>query len=259
MAKRIVIAVVAATVAAGCGSASKHSGTGSPSPGSAATGSTTATSPESVREIIADAIAAAKTVHSYRAQGSFTDAQGSASVLAEVNSPTQLRMVEKRSSGEFEAVIYARNAYFKASRAYWTSQPNVTPAQAAVLADRWLRLPSAEGAQLAATVASQVDLGKHARCWSGRESDFTVTGSGTVDGKPVVILRSAGAAPGTAPGTTYVSTTDPKIPLKTVTTGPVKPGGLPGCASDHTSSTVTLSGVNQHFQIARPPSAITLR
>ena len=144
MRKRIVIVVVAATVAAGCGGAAKRSGTGSPSAGSAATGSSVATSRESVRQIVADAIAAAKTVHSYRAQGSFTDAGGGASMLLEVNSPTQVRAIEKRSSGVITLVVYGRRTYFKASSAYWTAQPNVTPAQVAVLGDRWLRLPSAQ-------------------------------------------------------------------------------------------------------------------
>lgn len=212
-------------------------------------------------QVLADAIAAARGVQSYSLRANITDAQGSVAVLTEVNSPSQMLITQTRSSGVTAFVIYGPYTYFKAPGAYWAARPNITPAQAAGLADRWLRFVNADQPQVAASEAKIADVFKDVpQCWSAQKSGLTVTGSSTLNGKPVIAIKDPGIAPGSAPGTVYVSKTDPKLPVMMIITGPPKPGGPPACRNTTTlRSGVLRMTYNQHFQITPPQGATAVR
>ena len=73
-------------------------------------------------------------------------------------------------------------------------------------------------------------------------------------------MINSGAAPGTAPGRIYLSTTSPKLPLRSVITGPPQPGGPAACGHKGriSSGIATFSGFNQHFRITAPAHALAV-
>jgi len=234
------VALVAAIGA--CGSSSKHT-----------------TTSGAVDRIVRETIAAAQQLHSYRVHATLTDQQGPATIDLELNGPTQVRMTERRTSGTVQVITFGAYTYILAPLAYWSSAPNLTPAEARAFAGRWVRLQTVDSPGLVVSEQAAANLGKPAQCWLSIEPDLSIAGIATVAGHRVVIMASRGSLPGSRPGRTYISTTDPKLPLKAVIDGPAKPGGPAACAkSTVTSGVETLGGFNQHFPISPPAGAIPL-
>jgi hypothetical protein len=85
-------------------------------------------------------------------------------------------------------------------------------------------------------------------------------GAWRVGGRRAVIVASDGSEPGGAPGRVYVAATGPDWLLRSVVTGPRRPGGSAACAQSKTARTsdVTLSDLNQPITLAAPPSPLDL-
>jgi hypothetical protein len=238
-ARWVAAACVVAALAAGCGAG--------------ATSTTRVVSPE---RVVAEAIAAAQTVRSYRVQETGTDRSGRFWLTAEVDGPDRILAIERRAAGTVRLVKVGPFAYLDAPRAYWAGLPNMTPTEVAAISGRWLKLPgSAKFESAAARVGT---LRKLAQCWgTTSRAGLSYVGRGDLDGHPVVILANSGGAPGTAPGKAYVSTAPPKLPLRVVITGPQKPGAPAECQSIVTSGIETLSDFNQRFDISAPAHALS--
>lgn len=237
----LCVALVAAI--GGCGSSSKHMTTSS-----------------AVDRVVRSAIAAARQLHSYHVHANVIGPQGHVTIDLELNGPTQVRMTERRTSGTLQVITFGGYTYILAPLAYWSSAPNLTPAEAHTFAGRWVRIPTTDSPGLAVSEQSVANLGKLAQCWLSREPDLSIAGTTTVAGHGVVIMASRGSLPGSSPGRTYVSTIAPKLPLKVVIDGPAKPGGPAACLRSTVISGVeTLGGFNQHFPISAPAGAIALR
>jgi hypothetical protein len=76
-------------------------------------------------------------------------------------------------------------------------------------------------------------------------------------------LSNSGADTGTAPGKLYVAATGPTWLLRSIITGPRKPGGPAACANQPgdtpTAADLTLSEFNQPINITAPAGALDLR
>lgn len=240
-ASRVTPACVIAVLAAGCGAG----GTSVPN----------AVSPE---RILSEAIAAVQNVRSYREQATGTDRSGRVSLMLEADGPHQVLAIERRPAGTIRLITLGLFTYVNAPRAFWASEPNLTPTEVSALSGRWLKLPTGISAELESDATRLGSLRHVAQCWANSRRSLSYVGRGNLDGHPVAILANSGADPGTAPGKVYVSSTPPKLPLKVVITGPQKPGGSADCRSTITTEIGTLSDLNQHFDISAPAHAIPI-
>jgi len=75
-----------------------------------------------------------------------------------------------------------------------------------------------------------------------------------------VIVASDGSEPGGAPGKVYVAATGPAWLLRSVVTGPRKPGGPGACVEPETprTSDITISDFNQAIALAAPTAPLHL-
>ncbi|MGO9957340.1 MAG: hypothetical protein ACLP50_15450 [Solirubrobacteraceae bacterium] len=215
----------------------------------------TAVSPQ---RILNEAIAAAQEVRSYRVQATGTDRSGRLSLTLEVDGPQRILAIERRPAGTIRFITLGLFTYVNAPRAFWATQPNLTPTEVAALSGRWLKLPTGISAELERAATRLGSLRLFAQCWASNRTSLSYVGRGSLDGHPVLILSNSGASPGTAPGKVNVSSTRPKLPLRTVITGPQKPGASADCRTTVTTEIATLSDFNQHFDISAPAHAISI-
>jgi hypothetical protein len=169
-------------------------------------------------------VAATEHLHSFRLGGTITDASGTVRVAGMVAGPGRISFSEQRASDVVQVISLGSVTYVNASRAYYSAQPKLTPAQVT------------------------------------RKSGLSVTGTGSVGGRSAVVVASDGSVPGSAPGKVHVAATGPASPLRSVVTGSRKPGGSGACAEPTTprTSDITISDFNQPNALAAPPSALDL-
>ena len=156
-----------------------------------------------------------------------------------------------------------------ANRAFWIARAGSGysgPARgAALLADRWIKVPPATpGLAQFAAWTNPTTVG---RCIVASHLG-TVTTAGTTiyEGRPVVVLRDHGNVPGSAPGELYVTTTGRVLPVREMQTAPSQPGGVPERACGETSAPMrttatgdlTFSRYNQPVAITAPANAISI-
>jgi hypothetical protein len=239
------VATLAVSVAlAGCGGASAKHGEAAKSP----------------QQIAADAVAASKNLHSFRLAGTITDADGITRVSAAVAGPGRISFSERRASYVVQVIALGSVTYVKGNRAYYSAQPKLTPAQVTKYTDRWLKVSTASNPSFARDLARETNLSIGLRCWSARKRGLSVAGTGSVGGRAAVIVASDGSEPGGAPGKVYVAATGPAWLLRSVVTGPRKPGGPSACAESTTprTSDITISDFNQPLPVSAPPSPLDL-
>ncbi len=241
---RRALALTALTVAlAACGGGGKH--------GEAA---------KSPSRIAQDAAAATRSLRSFRLEGGLTDAQGFGRLTAEVAGPGKLHLALRRASSAIDVITLGPETYLKASRDYYAALPGLTSAQMATLADRWVRLPTSADRSLQTGVARATNIELEVGCWAARKRGLSVAGTGSVAGRPAVIVANDGSAPGSAPGRVYVATSGPAWPLRAIITGPRQPGGTGACTEESTKQTsdITISEFNQPIHLAAPAGALDL-
>jgi hypothetical protein len=239
------VATLAVSVAmAGCGGTSAKHGEATKSP----------------QQIAADVLAATKHLHSFRLGGTITDANGTVRVSGMVAGPGRISFSEQRASDVVKVVALGSVTYMKASRAYYSAQPKLTPAQVTSYTNRWLELSTASNPSFAEDLARETNLSIELRCWAARKRGLSVAGTGSIGGRAAVIVASDGSVPGSAPGKVYVAATGPAWPLRAVVTGPRKPGGSGACAEPTTprTSDITISDFNQPIALEAPPSPLDL-
>jgi hypothetical protein len=212
------------------------------------------------QKIAADVYAASKQLHSFRLNGTITDAGGTTRVVGAIAGPERISFSEQRASDVVQVIALGSVTYIKASRAYYAAQPKLTRAQVTSYANRWLKLSTASNPSFAADLARETDLSIELGCWAARKRGLSVAGTASVGGRAAVIVVSDGTVPGSAPGKVYVAATGPAWPLRAVVTGPRKPGGSGACAEPTTSRTsdITVSDFNQPIALAAPASALDL-
>lgn len=239
------MATLAVSVApAGCGGSSAKHGEAAKSP----------------QQIATDVVAATRHLHSFRLAGTFTDPGGTTRVTAAVAGPGRMSFSEQRASDSVQVIALGGVTYMKASRAYYAAQPKLTPAQVTTYANRWLKLSTASNPSFAADLARNTDLNIKLRCWAERRRGLSVAGTGIVGRRDAVVVASDGSVPGSAPGRVYVAATGPAWPLRSVVTGPRKPGGSGVCVEPTISRTsdIAITDFNQPVPLAAPASALDL-
>jgi hypothetical protein len=255
---RRILALPVATFLAmtgGCGSSSTTSAGGT----SNAPAGEASKTPE---QIVADVRAALGRVHSFRLQGTQTSPSGKSQISAAIGLPGKFQATLTRGGQIVQLVYIDGKGYFTAGRGYWaarSSNPVVLR-----LADRWIETTTALTPQLA-QFSALTDPSTIGQCVVGaNHGTLSKAGTASVNGRPAVIIADKGDAPGSAPGMLYVASTGPALPLRTVQSGPRKPGGTldPACHKSSNSTTLTseelLTDYDQPVVIAAPAHPVSL-
>lgn len=214
-------------------------------------------------QILADASTALQHVHSFQIEGTSTDKGGSLRLSGGFSLPGKLRATLSQGTGTLRLIVVGQNAYLSANHAFWAAKTN--PRVAALLAGHWVKVPGNStpgfGELLAATNPATIG-----HCLVGlHRGTTTKVGTATVNGRAAVILKDRGDTPGSSPGLLYVASSGPTLPLRTVQTGPRRPGGGrdASCNETDTSSTtitetINYVGYNRPTAIAAPANALDL-
>ena len=257
------LACVCLGAVAGCGSGgnghpanTSGSGGASSSAAQSSSASSQGEASKSAKQILADAAGALKNAHGYVLQGTLTD-QGRQIQLKIVAASAKSLELELSGGGANAELIALPNAdYVRANAAFW--QPRVGQ-RAAAIANRWIQIPPAGAAGMTASLGRFAPA-TLARCLAEDHGSISVAGKTTVDGRPAVVLKDAGNAPGAAPGTLAVAASGPPYPLRASATAGQRAGGRvdvcnDGKASD-THGTLTLSHFGSAPSIKAPQHAI---
>jgi len=257
------------------GSSSAASSAASATASATATATATSTIPagtdngvasKSGKEIIAASEAALGQVHSFRIDGTTVDGGRPSTITGEVQIPGRLSVTLLSGPTSAHIVTIDDKIYFNANTAYFVAQK----ASAAViqqLSNRWVSFPTGAGPSLG-SLSAAVNSTTVGQCLiAAHLGTLTVKGAGSVNGQPAVIVADAGDVAGSSPGRIYVATTGEPLPLRTVQTGSVKPGGTPNKTCDETAvdvsgstsaSTATFSQYNSAPAISTPPNAVDI-
>lgn len=128
----------------------------------------------------------------------------------------------------FELIVLSGTVYLRANVRFWRGHAGHSAAarsRARRLANRWLRLPAADGRSIAGSLGTLAP-GTLARCLTEDHGRLTVERRRLIiDHRRVVIVRDAGNAPGATPSTIAVSADGAPYPLRYVATGRTRRGG----------------------------------
>ena len=245
-ASRVLPLILLATLA-GCGSDSNDSG------------SSESNGIESKRpqQILEETAAALRQVKTFHVEG--TQARRTEQVKADVAGPKELRLDLKQRDAKARMVFVDGSVYLNGNAAFWRKAEAGQDARQ--LDGRWLKVPGAEGDL--EKIAKEVDPANLSRCLLKDHGTLAPGGKANVDGRPAVVIVDKGDRPGTSPGRLYVAATGEPLPLRTVATGPERPGGKkdPLCDSDtptRAGDEVVLSRFNEPLDINAPPDALDL-
>jgi hypothetical protein len=224
-------------------------------------GSSSAPTPKTTKasRILSEAIAAVRAVHSYRIQASGISRAGRFSVELESDGPNRIseRLHSKRET--LAVITFGAFTYVNAPRSFWAREPDLPTTLVRAFGGHWLKVPTAISSELKTDVRTVANLNQATKCWADARSSLSYLGRGSINGHPVLILTDSGAGPGAAPGKIYISATPPMWPLKSVVTGPRKPGGLAACGKSVGVESITdILTFNRHFDISAPAHALTV-
>lgn len=245
------LAVGCLVAVGGCGSSSQHvtnSGTSS-TPASGEASKPPAT-------ILSDAAAALRSARGYVVQGQIAQS-GHAEQVRVVASGGSLDVVLSGFAGHLEARILPSGAYVRVDQAFLKAHG----AAGGLLANRWIQIPATAAQKLASQLA-QFTPSTAARCLAEGHGTLSLAGRTTVTGRPAIVIRDAGNAPGDAPGTLAVAATGTPYPLQVIGTGPKRAGGrIDACndgRADNNRARLTFSHFSDPPQISTPPNALRL-
>ena len=190
--------LLACVLLAGCGSAHHAAGGGATS-GSATTPAAAANGEGSrpARQVVADAAAAIRSVHSYRMHGSLRQNGQLLKLGLTIDSPTRFDVALRLGGDAFEVIVLPSATYLRANTHFLRGQ--VGPAQAARLSGQWVQVPARVGSRLVKTIGPFAPA-ILARCLTEGLGTLRLAGTTSIAGTPAVVVRDRGDAPGDSPG-----------------------------------------------------------
>ncbi len=246
--RRLVLALASvAVVISGCGSSANSNGEASKPP----------------EQVLSDASTALRQVHSLRVSGMVTVDKLPTAVTLAVKPPSDLSIAMTQGASSAQMILLASSVYIKMSPEFARRQANVPAPTAALISNRWLKVPpSAVGG--AASLTKQFNLDTLSRCVVENHGSLTRGGTATVNGQPAVVIVDKGDKPGSTPSRLYVATTGPPLPLRAVATGRQRPGGASDAQCNNggdptrPGEVLTFTDYNKSLNIAPPAGAVDL-
>jgi hypothetical protein len=218
-ARTAVAAVGCVVVIAGCGSSS-------PASTSRSSRSTTSTSTQSAlgkspKQLVADASIALRQAHGFTVQGSIVQGAHRVELKIAETSATTIRLSIVAGKTSEQLVRVPGGSYFRANRTFWAVHRSP---QAAQLANRWIELPMATSRSFTASLGALAP-DTLARCLTEDHGTLSIAGTTTIEHRRAIVVKDAGNAPGSAPGTLAIAATGPPYPLALRVTGGQRAGG----------------------------------
>ncbi len=200
---------------------------------------------KSATQILADAASTLRIAKGFELTGAESQ-NGQTWQVRIVASGHSVDMAAATTAGAYEILSVSTGVYIRANASFWTQHLG---ARGAILADRWIRSPSAALASDGAHFAPA----RLARCLTEDHGTLTIEGTTSINGQPAVVLRDAGNLPGTQPGTLAVATTGRPYPLRMATTGRQRAGGrIDVCNEGHASGSPDGTFAFSHFDQIPP-------
>lgn len=183
-----------------------------------------ASAPERSRsagQIVADAGRAVGAAKGYVIDG-WLRQNGQRLTLRVVVARGRLEQLAVTASGVSEQLLVLdQGAYLQGNRAFWAAHLG---SRGALLAGRWLQIPLAEVPVIAGTLG-RLQPRTLARCLVENHGTLSRGGRSTVAGQAAIVVRDAGDAPGSAPGTLAVAARGTPYPLQVTQSGDQRAGG----------------------------------
>ena len=249
------ILVACLTVIAGCGSgASKSSSSSSTtSTASSFTASTTTASDaggeaaEPAQQLLADAAAALGGARGYSMHGEITQNHRRLALQLATTSASAVHLTFVLGSSTADLIGLPGASYIRGNQHFWISQAG---AQAAALADHWIKVPAANAKAVTGSLGEFAPA-TLSRCLAEDHGTLTVAGKATVAGHPAILIRDAGDAPGSTRGVLAIAATGKPYPLRLTTSGPQRPGGhVDICNDGKGSSAAGTISFGEYGQVA---------
>lgn len=209
---------------------------------------------KSARQIVADAAAAVRAAHGYHIQASMVQSGRRASVVFTVTSPTNFEFSAVSGPARADIIEADGGTYLRANAAFLAMQGG--PAS---FAGHWLKVRAADIASVT-NIPAQWLPATEARCLGENLGTLRVAGTATVAGTRVVVVKTAGNAPGSRAGEMDVAASGRPYPLRMIATGPKKPGGKVDVCNDGKGDAgvvkrMTLSGFGSTPPVKPPTGA----
>jgi hypothetical protein len=239
------VAVVPAVTAFGCGGSSSD---------------TNGEESKPAAQIVSDAAAALKRVHSLHMEGKETLGDEPTSLEADLEPPGKVSLTFDQRGATASIIAVNGSVYIKANAAYLKKQDAGAAVEA--LAGKWFKSPASAGDFKDLT--KSLDVATLSRCLGRDHGTLSVGGKATVNGQPAVVVVDKGDKPGGTPGKLFVATKGEPLPLRVVSTGNQRPGGKedPDCNSSDSrgfaGDELNFSKYNEPLKIAAPPDAVSL-
>ncbi len=172
-------------------------------------------------QIVADAGQAVGTARGYVIDG-WLRQNGQALTLRVVVAHGSLEQLAVTASGVSEQLlVLAQGAYLQGNRAFWDAHLGT---RGDALAGHWLQIPLTEVPVIAGTLG-RLQPRTLARCLVENHGTLSRAGRSSVAGRSAIVVRDAGDAPGSAPGTLAVAASGTPYPLQVTQTGDQRAGG----------------------------------
>ena len=214
-------------------------------------------------QILKDTAAALKLVTSVHVRGSLIDSYRPTTIDLAAKPPSNATLAFTQGAAAGTAVVVGGVVYVKANRVFWQETGVGSDPLWSAAANRWLKLPTAIVGQVDALMRG-LSMQNLSRCIVENHGTITDAGTTSVDGQPVVEIVDHGNRPGSTPITFYVATTGTPYPLRVVSHGSQRPGGIRNAACSDTradtqfGTQLTFSAFNQPVNVTAPSGALDL-
>jgi hypothetical protein len=206
--------------------------------------------------------------------GRFRDGHKHGSVTARVAGDKRVELAFRQGAIAVTIRLIDGQSWLRANYALYASHDS--PEVASVVASRWIHA-NALAANFDPALQASLRPSRLVYCaFTSGMGTLRVKGTATVNGVPAYLITGKGDRPGTARSRLYVSQTMPRVPLRYVQNGRVKPGApaLPRCgesvqdrspaaSDDHDAFDFTQFGdpltvaAPSHPLVVRPAAAST--
>ncbi len=186
-------------------------------------------------------------------------------ITLELEAPSNLNVTIDRGGQAASITVVHGSAYLKADAAFYQHAAGVPSAAVALVANRWIKAPTAS---LGQELVKGLDLATLAKCLIGEVArepgEFALDGMSNVNGQSAIAITAKGTLPGSTPGKIYVAATGTPYLLRAVTTGKQRPGGTRHAecneAAERTEpgEELTFSRYNSRMNIVAPSGALEL-
>jgi hypothetical protein len=213
------IAVLGCLLAAGCGSSGKS---GSGTTGSAAVSSrSNGEASKPAKQVVADAAAALRGARGYVMQGRIMQNGQTLRVGVVAPSARSLQLTVATGGASLELIAVAGGSYVRGNATFWRAHLG---SRGTAIANRWIQVPASSAQSFFSTLGHFAPA-TLSRCLAEDHGTLTVAGRTTIGGRPAILIRDAGNAPGSSPGELAVAATGPPYPLQAVSAGGQRAGG----------------------------------